>query len=89
MRVQCEHASEGGANLRYVGVFLPHAIAACADSSAEVRQAAAYGLGQVAQRGGESVHPHIPQIMQALSSLIQVRATAVDVTQRMHPRTSL
>lgn len=57
-----EHCNEGGAAHRYLESFLPHVLRCCGHKDADVRQAAVYGLGVVAQHGGDAVAPHVPQV---------------------------
>mmetsp|Transcript_8735 Transcript_8735/g.11822 ORF Transcript_8735/g.11822 Transcript_8735/m.11822 type:complete len:1130 (+) Transcript_8735:104-3493(+) len=65
-----EYAAEGGASLAYFDHFYPHILQACQDQNNDVRQAAVYGLGACAQCGGEKVRPHVPQMINVLSSVI-------------------
>lgn len=50
-----EHCSP--ASFKYAEVFLPPMLQSLCDTSPEVRQAAAYGVGVMAQYGGESYRP--------------------------------
>lgn len=50
-----EHCSP--ASFKYAEYFLPPMLQSLCDTSPEVRQAAAYGAGVMAQHGGESYRP--------------------------------
>jgi len=65
-----EHASEGGASVRYLDGFAGPCFAGCADPDADVRQASVYGVGVMAQRLGQHFTPHVPNALRALAGVI-------------------
>lgn len=64
-------AREGGASLKYLDGFIGPCFAGCADADCDVRQAAAYGVGVMAQTLGRSFAPHAGGALQALAGVIQ------------------
>ena len=51
--------------------FIGPCLAGCADADCDVRQAAVYGVGVMAQNLGQSFNPHAAGALQALASVIQ------------------
>ena len=66
-----EHASDGGASLRYLEGFVGPCLAGCRDADADVRQASVYGVGVMAQALGAAFTPHVPASLAALAAVIQ------------------
>ena len=66
-----EHASDGGASLKFLNGFIGPCLAGCQDSDCDVRQAAVYGVGVMAAALGQSFVPHINGALQALAAVIQ------------------
>lgn len=66
-----EHASEGGASLRYLDGFVGPCLAGCDDSDVDVRQASVYGVGVMAVGAGAAFAPHVPGALEALAKVIQ------------------
>lgn len=67
-----EHTGADGGNARYVPVLLPVFLQYAADNSVEVRQAAVYGLGIMAEHGGAAFDASMQQqAAQALGALIE------------------
>ena len=66
-----EHCSADGGSARYVPVLLPAFITYAADEATEVRQAAVYGLGVLAEHGSAAAFDDAAQ-QQAGARLLQV-----------------
>ena len=66
-----EHCSSDGGSARYVPAVLPAFLEYASDESAEVRQAAAYGLGVLAQHCSSSTFNELSQ-QQAAARLLQI-----------------
>jgi hypothetical protein len=66
-----EHASDGGASLRYLDGFAGPCLAGCTDADADVRQASVYGVGVMAEKLGQAFAPHVPASLQTLAQVIQ------------------
>ncbi|XP_023803510.1 importin-5 [Cyanistes caeruleus] len=64
-----EHCSP--ASFKYAEYFLRPMLESVCDSSPEVRQAAAYGVGVMAQFGGDSYRPVCPEALPLLVRVIQ------------------
>uniref|UniRef100_A0A674HVH8 Importin 5 n=1 Tax=Taeniopygia guttata TaxID=59729 RepID=A0A674HVH8_TAEGU len=64
-----EHCSP--ASFKYAEYFLRPMLESVCDSSPEVRQAAAYGVGVIAQFGGDSYRPVCPEALPLLVRVIQ------------------
>lgn len=62
---------EGGASLKYLDGFIGPCLAGCADADCDVRQAAVYGVGVMAQNLGNSFSPHAAGALQSLAAVIQ------------------
>jgi len=66
-----EHASAGGASLRYLDGFVGPCFAGCDDPDCDVRQASVYGVGVMAAAVGTHFANHVPRALQALAKVIQ------------------
>ena len=66
-----EHASEGGASLKYLDGFIAPCFSGCGDADCDVRQASVYGVGVMAQNLGQAFLPHVAGALQALATVIQ------------------
>jgi len=66
-----EHASDGGASLKYLDGFVGPVLAGCTDADCDVRQASVYGVGVMAQQLGPNFTKHVPGALQALARVIQ------------------
>ena len=73
-----EHASDGGAALRYLDGFAGPCLAGCTDADADVRQASVYGVGVMAEKLGAAFAPHVPASLQALAAVIQAQDSRTD-----------
>ena len=73
-----EHASDGGAALRYLDGFAGPCLAGCTDADADVRQASVYGVGVMAEKLGAAFAPHVPASLQALAAVIQAPDSRTD-----------
>ncbi|XP_066483155.1 importin-4 [Tiliqua scincoides] len=60
----------GRASSAFVPRLLPLLLGAARDQDKEVRSNAVFGLGVLAEHGGEAVHEHYPKLLGVLSSII-------------------
>ncbi|KAH6766520.1 ARM repeat superfamily protein [Perilla frutescens var. hirtella] len=63
---QCREAA-----LKYYDTYLPFLLEACNDESADVRQAAVYGLGVCAEFGGSVIKPLVGEALSRLNVVIR------------------
>jgi len=73
-----EHASDGGAALKYLDGFVGPCIEGCTDNDADVRQASVYGVGVMSEHCGQRFAPHVSSALTALASVIQAPGARED-----------
>jgi importin-5 len=73
-----EHASDGGAAIKYLEGFVTPCIEGCTDADADVRQASVYGVGVMAEHCGMSFSNYVQHALQALASVIQAPGSRDD-----------
>uniref|UniRef100_A0A0C9QU83 TSA: Wollemia nobilis Ref_Wollemi_Transcript_9431_3919 transcribed RNA sequence n=1 Tax=Wollemia nobilis TaxID=56998 RepID=A0A0C9QU83_9CONI len=60
----------GVAATKYYDTFVPFLLEACTDEDADVRQAAVYGIGVCAERGGAKMKPLVGEALSKLNTVI-------------------
>ena len=66
-----EHASEGGATVKYLQPFMPILLKNLTGPDEDLRQCAGYGLGVCCEKLGAAFQPYCAETLQALSQCLQ------------------